>query len=200
VGIEIEILSAHRRMCVELPSDRATVGNSNDNDIVLSDDAAVSQLHALFERFPAGWCVTDLGSSNGTWLNGERLWAARRIRHGDEIRVGRTRLVFRDWTNTGRPPTEVEDAAPPLTKRERDVLIALCRPLLGRDMFTQPETTKAIAAELVVSEAAVKQHMVNLYAKFDVSIDDPARRARLANEAIRRGSVSIADLSAADDA
>jgi DNA-binding NarL/FixJ family response regulator len=200
VRAEIEIVSVDQRTCVELTSDRATVGNSPENDVALVDDHTVSELHAVLEHFAAGWCVTDLGSSNGTWLNGERLWAAHRIRHGDEIRVGRTRLVFRDWADTGKPATEVEEAPPPLTRRERDVLIALCRPLLARDMFTQTESTRTIADELVVSEAAVKQHLANLYAKFGVSSDDPTRRTRLANEAIRRGSVTIADLSASDDA
>ena len=191
---EVEIVSVDPQARVELTSDRATVGNSVENDIALAD-STVSELHAVLEHFAAGWCLTDLGSSNGTWLNGERIFSTHRIRHGDEIRLGRTRLVFRDWSDTGTPATEVEEAAPSLTRREQDVLIALCKPLLARDMFTQPETTKSIAEALVVSEAAVKQHLANLYGKFGVSSDDPARRTRLANEAIRRGSVTIADLS-----
>jgi predicted component of type VI protein secretion system len=197
---EIEILSVDQRARVELTAVRTTIGNSGENDVVLAEDSTVSGLHAVLEHFAAGWCVTDLGSSNGTWLNGERLWAPHRVRHGDEIRVGRTRLIFRDWGASGRPATDVEEAAPSITARERDVLVALCRPLLARDMFTQPETTRAIAENLVVSDAAVKQHLANLYGKFGVSSDDPMRRTRLANEAIRRGSVTIADLSASGDA
>ena len=196
---EIEILAAGHSARVELASDRATLGNSSENDVVVSEDPTVSGLHAVFEHFTAGWCVTDLGSSNGTWLNGARLWGPQRLRHGDEIRVGRTRLIFRDWSATGRPATETGEEAPALTPRERDVVVALCRPLLARDMFTQPESTRAIAELLVVSEAAVKQHLANLYGKFGVSSDDPTRRTRLANEAIRRGSVTIGDLAASDD-
>ena len=56
----------------------------------------MSRLHAVLERFAAGWCVTDLGSSNGTWVNGERIWSSHRLRHGDEMRIGQTRLMFRD--------------------------------------------------------------------------------------------------------
>ena len=66
----------------------------------------------MLERFAAGWCVTDLGSSNGTWLNGARIWSAQRLRHGDEIRVGQTRLIFRDQQAAGGAQTEAE-AAPP---------------------------------------------------------------------------------------
>lgn len=75
----------------ELETDRTTVGKSAENDIALPDDPTASHLHAIVERFPAGWCVTDLGSSNGTWVNGERIWSSRRLRHADEIRVGQSR-------------------------------------------------------------------------------------------------------------
>lgn len=195
VGVEIEVVSVDQRGRVDLTADRLTIGRVAENDVALVHDPTVSELHAVLERFPAGWCVSDLGSSNGTWLNGERVWGAHRVRHGDEIRVGSTRLLFRDWDSAHKPATEVEDEAPPLTRRERDVLVALCRPLLDRDMFTQPESTRAIADQLVVSEAAVKQHLANLYGKFGVLTDDPGRRTRLANEAIRRGAVTIGDLS-----
>jgi DNA-binding NarL/FixJ family response regulator len=85
-----------------------------------------------------------------------------------------------------------------LTARERDVLIALCRPLLDRDMFTEPASTRAIADELVITQAAVKQHLVNLYDKFGVPAGDSQRRARLANEAPRRGAVSLTQLRASE--
>ena len=73
------------------------------------------------------------------------------------------------------------------------MLVALCRPLLARDMFTEPASTRAIADELVVTQAAVKQHLGNLYDKFGVAAADH-RRTRLANEAIRRSAVTLADL------
>ena len=63
------------------------------------------------------------------------------------------------------------------------MLAVLCRPLLDRDLFTEPASIREIAAELVVSEAAVKQHLANLYAKFDVGEGSTHRRSRLANEA-----------------
>ena len=159
----------------------------------MSGDPTVSRLHAVIERFESGWCVSDLGSSNGTYLNGERIWAVRRLRNGDEIRVGRTRLLFRDADDLGRTVTETDEGAPRLTPRERDVLVVLCKPLLARDQFTEPSSIKEIAAELVVSDAAVKQHLLNLYDKFGVAAADH-RRTRLANEAIRRGAIRLADL------
>jgi pSer/pThr/pTyr-binding forkhead associated (FHA) protein len=189
----IEIVSARRSWRVELHSNRTTVGTSSENHIAL-EDPSVSHLHAVLEHFPAGWCVTDLGSSNGTWLNGERIWSSRRIRHDDEIRIGQTRLLFRDLNETAGTATEVEDAPPDLTARERDVLVALCRPLLARDMFTEPASTRTIAEELFISDAAVKQHLAHLFDKFGIGTTDTNRRLELANRAIRSGAVTIADL------
>src|SRR5215212_7275798 len=152
-------MSGARSWRFSLEADRTTVGKAAENEVGLEDDPTASHLHAVLERFSAGWCVADLGSSNGTWLNGVRIWSTQRLRHGDEIRVGQTRLIFHDVQPAGAAPTEDEDGAPALTGRERDVLVALCRPLLTRDMFTEPASTRAIADELTVTEAAVKQHL-----------------------------------------
>ena len=71
----------------------------------------------------------------------------------------------------------------------------LCRPLLGGDMFTEAATVATIAAELVVTEAAVKFHLGNLYDKFGIGDGgDGVRRSRLANEAIRRRALTLSDL------
>ncbi len=195
---QVEVISGVRSRRLDLGEDRSTVGKGAENDIPVEDDPTASHLHAVLEHFPAGWCVTDLGSSNGTWVNGERIWASRRLRHGDEIRIGQTRLVFRDPLSAPAATTEVEQGAPRLTARERDVLVALCRPLLARDVFTEPASTRAIAEDLVITQAAVKQHLANLYDKFGIPAGDDHRRARLANEALRRGAVSLTELRAAD--
>jgi hypothetical protein len=194
VGAEVEVWTLNGRAVVELTGDRVTVGKGAENDVALPSDPTASRLHAVLEHFPAGWCVTDVGSSNGTYLNGERIWAQQRLRHGDEMRIGRTRLLFRNSADVGHTVTEAEAQPPVLTNRERDVLVVLCRPLLDRDLFTEPASIREIAADLVVSEAAVKQHLANLYDKFEVGEEQSHRRTRLANEAIRRGAVSLADL------
>lgn len=61
--LEVWTLSGRRR--VELTGDRVTVGKDEQNDVVVDADPTVSRLHAVLDRFPAGWSVTDVGSSNG---------------------------------------------------------------------------------------------------------------------------------------
>jgi DNA-binding transcriptional ArsR family regulator len=189
----LEIWRAEGPVLALLESDRCTLGHGESNDVVLSDRLA-SRLHAVLERYAAGWCIRDLNSRNGTFVNGERVFGERTLHAGDELRVGQTRLVFK---SEGPRPTETvteTDVGPPeLTRREREVLLALCRPLVGGDAFTQPAAIKEIAEALVVSEDAVKQHLSRLYDKFGVYEGSP-RRVRLANEALRRGAVTFADL------
>lgn len=55
----------------------------------VSDDHASSH-HALFQFAHGLWYVKDLGSTNGTWLNGRRIYASQRLKKGDKIRIGRT--------------------------------------------------------------------------------------------------------------
>jgi tetratricopeptide (TPR) repeat protein len=78
---------------------------------------------------------------------------------------------------------------PELTRRERDVLAALCRPLARRAAFTEPASIHDVAGALGVSEAAVKQHLTHLYDKFGIFEGDERRRVRLANVALTEGAV-----------
>src|SRR5947209_7457293 len=80
-----------------------------------------------------------------------------------------------------------------ITRRERDVLIALCRPAASSEIFVEPASVRQIAQELVVTDAAVKQHLQHLYDKFAIPESEPRRRLALAREALRREAVSRPD-------
>lgn len=191
----IEVMGPEGSELTMLDGDRLSIGKDASNDVVIPWDPAVSRVHALLERIGPGWCVRDLSSRNGTFVNGKRIWSERPLHPTDEIRLGVTRIVFR----SDRPSTEemvtVSPTPPPeITRRERDVLIALCRPMFSVEVFTEPASIRDIASELVISEAAVKQHLLRLYDKFEIYETGERKRVRLANESIRRGSVSVAEL------
>jgi hypothetical protein len=194
VSSYVEVWGGSGRELRALDSERMTVGTLESNDVVVDADG-VSRVHAVFERFGDAWCVRDLGSRNGTFVNGGRIIGEQPLHSGDEILLGRLRLLFRGPAARGKQTTAIAEP-PPLTQRERDVLLALCRPLLTGDAFTEPASIKAIAAELVVSEAAVKQHLSRLYGKFDVGTHGERRRVQLANAAVASGAVKLGDLRA----
>ncbi|NRQ33488.1 FHA domain-containing protein [Nonomuraea sp. NN258] len=73
-----------------LPTDdrvRYVVGRGSACDLVLSD-LTVSRVHAELRRDGEGWTLIDLGSLNGTRLNGWRLVGPARVRSGDEVSFG----------------------------------------------------------------------------------------------------------------
>jgi pSer/pThr/pTyr-binding forkhead associated (FHA) protein len=190
----LEVWAGGRQELVPLEGERATVGRADTNDLVIADER-VSRLHAEFERVAGEWLVRDLGSRNGTFVDGDRVLATRPVRPGQEIRIGETALFLRrEGVTETREPTVADKAPPALTPREREVLRSLCRPAFSGSPFTEPASVKDIAKELYITEAAVKQHLMNLYGKFGLYDDSEPRRVRLANEAIRRGAVSIAEL------
>jgi predicted component of type VI protein secretion system len=179
---------------VTLEGTAVMVGRDPSNGVVLAHDPEVSRRHAIVERLPAGWCVRDLTSRNGTLVNGERVLASYALHHRDEIRVGGSRIVFCGTAeSTTADPTRRAEPPPKLTSREGDVLQALFLPAKSGEVFTEPASTREIAEALYVSEAAVKQHLAHLYDKFGIYEGD-RRRVRLANEALRRGAVRLADI------
>jgi pSer/pThr/pTyr-binding forkhead associated (FHA) protein len=184
---------------VVLAGDRVTVGAEDSNQVSLADDGTVSRLHAVVENYGSGWTVRDMGSRNGTYINGRRVIGEQALHPGDELRIGTTRLVFRDTDAPlrGGRGTQIiaTDPRPELTRRERDVLQALCRPLASVEPFSQPASIRTIAKELVVSDAAVKQHLIRLYDKFGLIDRSENRRVRLANEAIARGVITLGELN-----
>ena len=78
----------------ELNSAQLTIGRGRQNDIAISTDEYASARHARFEPRQDGVWVQDLGSTNGTYLNGARLDHPRRLTRGDIVRVGETDLRF----------------------------------------------------------------------------------------------------------
>ncbi|MBE0477183.1 MAG: DUF3662 domain-containing protein [Coriobacteriia bacterium] len=81
---------------VVLRSERVVVGRLGECGICLAD-ANASRKHAAFVRDGEGWAIEDLGSTNGTFVNGVRSPRSR-LRDGDVIQIGVTKLVYHEPT------------------------------------------------------------------------------------------------------
>jgi serine phosphatase RsbU (regulator of sigma subunit) len=101
---------------LRLRDERLLIGRARECDLILPD-VLLSRRHADIRRTPEGWVLRDLGSMNGTRLNGTRLEAEGLLRDGDTIGVADWSLVF---VETEPPDVEMLETSAPRA-RLRDI-------------------------------------------------------------------------------
>lgn len=94
-----------------LPDALFTLGREKDNGLVL-DSNEISRHHARLARTAEGWAVEDLGSSNGTYVNGVRV-ARHLLQEGDVIGLGSLRLTFFRGLPPPAPAVTLPSITPP---------------------------------------------------------------------------------------
>ncbi len=78
-----------------LLSEKIGLGRSSTNELCYPDDAGLSRQHLLFEKAGENWFVKDLGSKNGTQINGQRITAAHLLKPGDRISAGHLVIQYK---------------------------------------------------------------------------------------------------------
>ena len=84
----------NKNVVVPLDRDRLTLGRSSVNELCYPDDAGLSRQHLALTRSDDEWFVEDLGSKNGTLLNGKRIDQKIPFRQGDRISAGHLTIEF----------------------------------------------------------------------------------------------------------
>jgi pSer/pThr/pTyr-binding forkhead associated (FHA) protein len=173
----------------------ASIGRERSADIVLGWDPEVSRLHARLERSEEDWTIVDDGlSSNGTFVNGQRISGRVRLTDGDTLRLGATTITFRAPPErpaavapAGKSPVEVD-----LSTTQRRVLAALCRPYLEG---AGPAADEQIAERLFLPVNSVRTHLMVISAKLGVDQAPPdQQRLQLVEKAVQGGLISERDL------
>ncbi|HEY5060243.1 MAG TPA: FHA domain-containing protein [Gemmatimonadaceae bacterium] len=113
------------------------VGRGAHNDIVIPDDS-VSDTHAKIQRRDDGWYLSDVGSTNGTYVAGQRLVGERRLEGSPDVRFGGVKMIF-----------QPRDPAAPAAKGTR-AIVGVDRTKLRP---AAPATLQAAATSPAVSPA-----------------------------------------------
>jgi hypothetical protein len=99
-------------MVFDINKDVSLIGRDVTNDIVLGD-SEVSRQHSRLSRTPGGFVLEDMGSTNGTFVNGERLMSPSVLNPGDLIGIGETVTMTFDVTSPESAETVARPAAQP---------------------------------------------------------------------------------------
>lgn len=191
---------AGERQLVELePGSEVWVGRNDAATLTLGWDPEVSELHAQIEVVGEQCTLVDDGlSTNGSFVNAERVSGRMRLRDGDVLRFGRTELLFRSPAAAGAASTVISaDAltAAGVSPAQKRVLTALCRPYKDGASFASPATNQQIADELHLSIDAVKTHLRTLFDKFELSeLPQNQKRVALVERAMQTGLIGERDL------
>ena len=169
----------------ERPLDPGTTIGREDCDITLSDPD-VSRRHAAIQIMAGELSIEDLGSTNGTFVNGDQITERRTLRAGDEVRIGSTVWRLRapaEATRLSDVPTEMSAAAQPTTLRPAAPAPA-------------PEPAPAPPAEPPTEEAPRSEPRAPEPVREEPAAPAPRARPRPpAAAASRRGDVPLPDFA-----
>ena len=139
--------------------DELVLGRRDNSDLRL-DDPHVSRTHAIVRRQSGAVWVEDLGSTGGTYVNGDQVAGAHAVRHGDLVRFGTVETRFEDRSAQMEREDATEMIAIPVVE-EKPILSPRQQEVLGylQEGLTNPE----IAARLGVTERTVKAHCQEVF-------------------------------------
>ncbi|MDP8970897.1 MAG: FHA domain-containing protein [Actinomycetota bacterium] len=142
-----------------IDGDEQILGRRESSDLLLADPH-VSRAHAVIRHQRGTVWLEDLGSTGGTFVNGNPVTGSQALRHGDMVRFGTVETRFEDRGSLMEPEdtTEIIELEP---IEERPVLSPRQQEVLGylREGLTNPE----IAARLGVTERTVKAHCQEVF-------------------------------------
>lgn len=171
-----------------------TVGRRGEADVSLPWDGEVSRLHAELSFRAGEWTICDDGwSQNGTWVNGLRLAARRRLADGDLVTIGRTAIAYCNPRPLTAGATMVPgelSATPRFSDQQQRILRALCAPLMGDGEGFNPASDAEVADATGIDVDFVSTELDLLARMFGLDDMPPQeRRAEIALLALRSGLV-----------
>src|SRR5438552_7430484 len=110
----LEVLTGKAAGMSIMIDDELVIGRLAEGAGRLADDEEISRSHARLAVDSRGLCtIEDLGSTNGTWVNGMRIATPQTLAEGDTIEVGGTTMVVREISHVEEPPPAPVPASAP---------------------------------------------------------------------------------------
>jgi S1-C subfamily serine protease len=148
MALVVEIVSGARAGARQTFGKSVVIAGRHPTSDLLFDankDLDVSTRHAEFRGSATGWSVHDLGSTNGTFVNGRRITTPANVANGDTVAFGESGPRVKIVSTTG-----VNEAAPPRTEQRASAGV------------TRPKTEERIAAAVAHQTSGLKRFVVSL--------------------------------------
>ncbi|HEY3837677.1 MAG TPA: SpoIIE family protein phosphatase [Bryobacteraceae bacterium] len=162
---EIQILSPDgQTRVVPLNGERISLGRSSITELCYPDDSGLSRQHLAFEKEGQDWLIRDLGSKNGTLLNGTRISAPQVLTPGDRVTAGHLILIFDSTTiRAPRPVVFFEESADVDQNTSSTVITGLAEVI--KEDKTRPEESAAQVSALIKAgnELAAQRPLPELF-------------------------------------
>jgi pSer/pThr/pTyr-binding forkhead associated (FHA) protein len=174
-------------------ADAIEIGRDESTNLALDDDQA-SRRHARVSAQGDLAVVEDLGSTNGTYVNGQPIEGPRVVRPGDRIRVGLTIIELRTAQEVQRQPSAVQPV-PQMTRLSQGVL----EPVAERELEPEPEPESALGPPSFAIEESAPGFVPAEVADDAQARSDYGAVARLVDSRVKRQTniASFALLAAA---
>ena len=145
----------HKAFSRTIEKTELTIGRAPENDVSIPDHT-ISRQHAIIQKTLRGYLLKDLGSHNGTFLNGSGI-TQHILKHGDKIRMGAVTMVFMDGSSQtlslDEPPRTIIVEAP----RQREEEIIRLAPRHDEDFLAYIKAPSSLDAQELASAAEARQ-------------------------------------------
>ena len=150
---QLRILNGpQQKKVISLESREITIGRDPDCDVVLEIDSPASRHHAQIYRAPDGWHLRDLGSSNGTTQNGQRIEDSLLV-GGDEFRIAETAFVYEEQSarsihsakGSALGEAEVADVVRSMSEKMRLIKAEIGKAIIGQTEIVEQLLTAIIS-------------------------------------------------------
>jgi predicted component of type VI protein secretion system len=141
---------------IDLTKEVSMMGRDVTNDVVLGD-AEVSRQHARITRTPAGYVLEDLGSTNGTFVNGDRLAAPRVLNAGDLLGLGEIVTLTFDSTS---PESAATMMGAPVSKPTAAPPVRAAAPAAPRPAAAAPAPVVAVGESVPAEKTGTRRWII----------------------------------------
>jgi len=140
------------KQSLPIKTDTFTIGRASDNEVVI-ENMGVSSHHAVMTKKGGVFFIQDLNSTNGTFLNSQKISSEQQVNAQDSIIIGKHTIKFSEWSQT----KEAESASSVHESNDATVMMSRSKPKEINEVAFNSSTLESNDATMMVNSSKVKE-------------------------------------------